>query len=100
MAGISKEQRAAKKTLEQITKLQDLVNEDFLVAYQTISDMSRDSTIPASVRKGAAMEIIKMGLIFAEAADKLTPEPSNREEEREQEVTSTVTSLFSREAKK
>lgn len=100
MAGITKEQRAAKKTLSTINELQDLVNNDILEAYRTISTMSRDTTIPASVRKSAAMEVLKMGWLFSEMSEKTLEEPENREEERIRENAGNVTSMFLRHASK
>lgn len=99
MANKPQEERSAKKTLENVNSLHQLVNDDVLEAYKQIRNIGMDSNQPASVRKSALMEIIKLHWMFAQASDEILPAPKDREEARKRSVAGAVVPMFSRKAK-
>ena len=99
MANKPQEERSAKKTLENVNELHKLVNESVLDAFKELKDIGMDKTQPASVRKSALMEIIKLHWMFAQASNNILPEPKDREEERKRAVSGAVVPIFSMKAK-
>ena len=98
MANKPQEERSAKKTLENVNSLHQLVNEDVLEAYKELRAIGMDRTVPASVRKSTLMEIIKLHWMFAQASQTILPEPKDREEQRKRAVSGAVVPMFSRKA--
>ena len=99
MANKPQEERSAKKTLENVNELHKQVNEDVIEAYKVIKAIAMDTSQPASVRKSSAMEIIKLHWMFAQASDKILPEPKDNEEKRKRAVAGTIVPMFDRKAK-
>lgn len=96
MANVSKNVRAAKKTFDNITELQELVNKDAVPAYEAMSKLAFDPAVNPATRAGILDKILKLHWLYAQAAEKLMGEPANREEERKQEVGKGVVAEFRR----
>lgn len=96
MANVSKNVRAAKKTFENITAIQDIVNENAVKAVEVLIKGMQDETASPASQQTCAKEILKLHWLFAQAAEKLLDDPKDREEERKQEVGKGVVAVFQR----
>jgi hypothetical protein len=99
MANISKNVRAAKRTIENFTDIQDIVNANAVAAVQTIVNGMLSSEASEATRMACAKEILKLQWLFGSAAETLLKDespPTNREEERKVAVGTGVVAEFRR----
>jgi hypothetical protein len=99
MANVSKNVRAAKRTFENITEIQDIVNANAVLAVNTLVLGMTASDASEATRQAAAKEILKLHWLFAQAAQKLLEEespPTDREKERTVAVGNGVVAEFRR----
>lgn len=97
MANIPKSVRLAKKTLENTESIQDLVEKNVIQAVEVLVDGMTDVGASPASRQTCAKEILKLHWVFVQATEALAGDPSNREEERKQEVGKGVVALFSKQ---
>jgi hypothetical protein len=64
MANISKNVRAAKRTIENFTDIQDIVNANAVAAVQTIVNGMLSSEASEATRMACAKEILKLQWLF------------------------------------
>lgn len=88
--GTGKAQINANKALKNVEEIMKRVNDDSLRAYEILIEMMNNPDTKDTVKRGIAKEIIDMQLKFAAEAPEALGAPTNRHEEKKQQIADTA----------